>query len=384
MKTKHFFPPFLAVGLILILVSCQNLIGERPSTTNSNTDATHSPPMKIDTGHPFLFNPEWSSDSISLTYGIDNGYHVYSVNDHLVREAQTPECLNHDVWMIDCKQDFDRDAYSIPAQINDLDILFSPSGQWAIYRIYTPDEHSPTPEPQNENYPDPLSRPPTQDVYEIWIAKREGAPAVRAGDIPVCMYRNPLWAPDESRVVIPRAFDIGRCGDYSAWLIDLEHGDLQPLIPYDVYTILSIATALSPDGTQLLYSGAFNYGPENLFSELFIIDLDTFETKQLDTPAYSLGIAWLTRNQILIHYANDSDPQFLGPGLFDLRSNTVTPLAAQLDEPGYCIRDYAVSPDVNWLAFVGSDECEKSDSNDSNWSKTLWLVDLSSLLSGSR
>ena len=383
MITKNFTPPFLMVALIFILVSCRNLIGGESSANNNSIDTYPSTPLKIDTGNPFLFDLEWPSDSISLTYGVNNGYRVYNINDHSVRETETPECLNHDVWMIDCKQDFDRNAYSIPAEINDLDIMFSPSGKWVLYRIYTPDEHGPTPEPRNENYPDPLSRPPTQDVYEIWIAKHEGLP-VQVGDIPLCMYRSPLWTSDESRVVLPRAVGISPCGDYSAWLIDLEHGDLQPLIPNDVYTTESIATTMSPDGTQLLFSGAFNYGSENLFSELFTIDLNTFETKQLDTPAYSRGIAWLTRNQILIHYANESDPQFLGPGLFDLKSNAVIPLAEQLDEPGYCIRDYAVSPDANWLAFVGSDQCEKSDSNNSNWSRELWLVDLSSLLSNSR
>lgn len=340
-----------------------------------HAETKNSPELqKINEGN-WLSILRWSKDSANLTYLLDDNYWQYRIFDNTTQIIGVPTCLGNTVFANPCKET-DKERFFIPSGVGEQDISISPSGKIALFRVYVADKSAPNLETLEEDFPDDSGVPPLQDSFEIWISYAQTMPQ-RIGQIPTCLYQQPMWSSDESKVILARDVDIQLCGDYNAWVIDLEQKIITPVIPHIIYSGEGLAKAISPNGKYLLHGGLVQ-PYNNQLAELYILDLQSMKSTQIETPTFSRAIDWITEDYILVHYANDDTPQFLGPALFDLESKTVIPLANQLGyRDAYCIRDYAVSPDKNWLSFVGSIGCYKLEEN---WINELWLADLRSFI----
>lgn len=326
------------------------------------------PPIKIATGN-FLY-PQWSSDSITLTYKnrIDPITYGYNTIDSSILEAKEIECIG--IYVTDyCKKTVDRDIYSIPPDVYDLHIFASPSEELAIFMVFIPDPHPPTPEPYDEAYPNPVNEGPRNDFYDVWVAHRDSLP-MKIGTIPACGYKEMIWSPDELMAVLPRDVDIRRCGDYSGWVIDLSQKHLIPVIPYNAYGTEAHIYNMSPNGK---YISTVVSTPNQ--HNLLIVDLTTLVVEQLNIPNFVASLSWISENHILISYKDSSDS--FSPGILDLSSNRIIPLASSIANPKYCERRYFVSPDKNWLAFTVTTGCPRYLGQSGERITTLWLIDLS-------
>ncbi|MDA0246337.1 MAG: hypothetical protein OT477_23240, partial [Chloroflexi bacterium] len=194
---------------------------------------------------------------------------------------------------------------------------------------------------------------------------------IKIGTIPACWYDEVMWVPDETKVIIPRGVDIRRCGDYSGWVLDLNQKILIPVVAYDTYGGEALLYNVSPSGEHFSFSGYINNQNQE---RLFVFDLNTLIAQELNVPGFLGGEDWISENHIFVDYMDDSG--FRGPGIFDLSSNRVIPLASSIANPESCGRQYFVSPDKNWLAFeVTIAGCHYGQSAERV--TELWLIDIS-------
>ena len=236
----------------------------------------------------------------------------------------------------------------------------SPDGTQILYFTLT----TPTPTP----LPDGMGE---ASIYEsraaLWLYKQNGE-AQRLGEVQFCGYSDPFWI-DEQAAVIPNGDYLSTCGPTHAWLVDLQSNELHALFPRETYQSPIRIYGMSPNGQQILYSILRDTDSTRPFSWLFILDLNTGESTQLNTPSVAHGEQWLTNEKILISYLKSAEADYLTLGIYDLGTPSLTELTPMFGEN--CIRFPTVSPDLKWLAFAtgeGLDAC--------NILTDLWLMRL--------
>jgi Tol biopolymer transport system component len=236
----------------------------------------------------------------------------------------------------------------------------SPSGTQILYFTLTTPTATPLPEGMGE-----------AGIYEsraaLWVRQQHGE-AQRLGEVEFCGYSNPFWV-DEQTVIIPNGDYLSTCGPTHAWLVDLRSNELRALFPREIYQSPVRIYNISPNGQQILYSILRGTGSTGPFNSLFILDLNTGESTQLNIPSTAHGEQWLTNEKILISYLKSAEAEHLTLGIYDLGSSSLIELTPMFREK--CIRFPTVSPDLKWLAFAtgeGLDAC--------NILANLWLMEL--------
>ena len=215
---------------------------------------------------------------------------------------------------------------------------YSPSGEKGLFLVFL--------------YPTPTI-PPTADgeydgyadAAELWYW--ENGQTRKLGIITSCIHSY-LWSHDENRVVIQTDFRIGPCENTPlAWLVDLNANSIETLVLEENDTVVNSIAHFSPDDQRLLYVR------DNTLS---IIDIYTFEVRELETPdLYFLGGDWISDDILLTLYAQDELDDFPSLlALFDINASEFTPLMSE-NYPeameGLSVKGYAISPDKKRVAF---------------------------------
>ncbi|MDA0243458.1 MAG: hypothetical protein OT477_08585, partial [Chloroflexi bacterium] len=191
MKIKNQFLLLLLMMQSIISLACQERLEENILVMDETREVVQTlvPPIKIASDN--FLSPQWSSDSITLTYRIDSITYGYNTIDTSILEVKEIECVGIDMGDY-CRKTPNRDGFSIPSGVHDLDISVSPSGEFAVFRVFIFDPNPPTPEPYDEAYPNPVNEGPRNDMYDVWVASTNNEP-IKIGTIPACWYDEVMW-----------------------------------------------------------------------------------------------------------------------------------------------------------------------------------------------
>jgi hypothetical protein len=291
-----------------------------------------------------IYTVWWSADSGTLFYRIYDRILAYDIADEQIRKISLTEYFQPTPQP--------EIVSRLPPQANK--VFVSPSGIRALYFnfIHIP----PTPKGDLGEYVH------LGIIAELWLQVEDGVPQ-KLAEAPYCYPADALWTEDELKVIIDYTDPLIRCEESHIWLLDLQSAAIHFLLSVKEFPIPVRLVALSPNNQWLLFNATGRDDDGNNIYPLFILNVDTLQIIQLNTPPAAIGEGWLSNKKVLVYYQHWPET-FWTFGGFDIETESLSVLTPSLEN--VCVAVSSLSPDRRWFAYTTGVDCTYIDS--------LWLL----------